>query len=419
MPGFLGFVIPALLEPPSYISGDLGAALAAYLTNADQSALTETPADELGKALAPYITKADLWIETYAQNPVIGRLDDGTTTVENHYVIPPAAIKAQLKQLLMDLLADEALLPKLQGLLPEDYASLLLNPSMRDYYFTAIDALPMEDNLTIDRTVNSKTAETLALSLALPLYDKEAGPVTLSYSRTAGTGQDLPDENIISMDTQDQRLRLEYQSYQSMTDVTVYQGSILREPRGARANQGDSDGLADAPKTFAAAFTLTHKKTDGVGENNTETLTHDYQLTLEPLLTKTNAAGAEQPLSEAEKAAYVVFPAFDLALSATFESGAPKNSPTSIDVKATLSGEEIPQVLDLTFIGTTRSRWAPEPVANAIDLGAMDSADMTAFLAQAGFNIGVCFLPFLKLPAPPEAPAPSADVDTPVASPGV
>lgn len=81
MPSIAGFVLPVLT------------------TLQDQS-------DDLSDVLSAYTTRIDLWIEGYRQNAVLGKLADGTTTMEVQYAVSPAAIKAQLKQMVLDLLSD-------------------------------------------------------------------------------------------------------------------------------------------------------------------------------------------------------------------------------------------------------------------------------------------------------------------------
>lgn len=358
---------------------------------------------EFTEAITVYATKVDLWIEGYRQNTVLGKLTDGTTTMQVDYAIPPSAVKAQLKQMVMDLLSDTALLPKLQALLSAEDAALLLNPSMQNFYFYAIDSLPLEGDLTISRTVSLK-GDTLALSLRLPLYDKSAGTVEIAYDRTAGEG-DLPDENTISLTSENVNLKLEYQEYQSMTDVTVFQGTFLREPRSLSRFAVDEE---DA-KTLSAAFTLTHKTASGVDDQERETLSNEYQLHLEPLLSIADDEGKEQPLTPEQQKDYLVFPAFDLEFSSVYASKQAKNAATSVDLHMTLTGEELPQTIDIAFSGRSVAKWTPAPIdlRGVTKLSSMTGDDFNAFLGGVALRAGACFLPFMRVPKPKPTPAPS------------
>lgn len=100
-------------------------------------------ADGLEDVLESYLTRMDLWIEGYRQNAVLGKLPDGTTTMSVYYDVPPAAIKSQAKQMVLDLLSDQVTLARLQEVAGEEMSQLLLNPNLQSYYFSAIDALPL------------------------------------------------------------------------------------------------------------------------------------------------------------------------------------------------------------------------------------------------------------------------------------
>lgn len=406
MPALFSFILPALLEAQNHDTSNLA------------------------DALSTYTTRIDLWIEGYRKKAELGKLEDGTTTMEVQYTIPHAAIQEQLKDMVEDILGDAALLAKLQALLPEEQALLLLNPQLRSFYLYAIDELPLRGDLTISRAVNLE-GETLALHLALPLYDQTAGEVTLSYDRKAGTGKDLSEEDIISLESQDANvqaeykeyqsmslesqnidLRAEYKEYRSMSGVAFYQGTIRREPKNVDSNGVGEDSGAAAPKIFSAAFTLKHdEQLKGKDEENYETLTHDYNLTLEPRLVAMDANGQEAPLTEKAKNTYYQFPAFDLAMNLLFKSKPEKNASTSFDLTLRLSGEDIPQTLDLTFTGKSKARWTPTAIddKSAQRLSEFSQDEFTTFLTEAGLKTGICFLPFMSLPKPAKALPPSDD----------
>ena len=129
-------------------------------------------ADGLEDVLESYLTRMDLWIEGYRQNAVLGKLPDGTTTMSVYYDVPPAAIKSQAKQMVLDLLSDQVTLARLQEVAGEEMSQLLLNPNLQSYYFSAIDALPLASNLTIDRTVSLEGDCLLYTSFPLPRHAK-------------------------------------------------------------------------------------------------------------------------------------------------------------------------------------------------------------------------------------------------------
>ena len=289
------------------------AGLTAQLAGADLA--------KLDAALEPYATKTDLWIEAYRQNALLGKADDGSTTMTVDYDIPGAAIKAQLKQLVMDMLADQELLPRLAALLPDGTAERFLNPALQNYYFYAIDQLPLKGAMVITRTVNLK-GETLALDIDLPLYDAKGGAVMLKYNRHKGSG-DLPDENAIVLTGDSLVLRADYQTYNTLTGTTVYQGTILRQPLGAEAFEVGAEDAATqvAAKTLSAAFTLSVQQTEATDAEGKTTQTFATELNLTPEYTPETPDDVPADPTDAQRAQYLVFSPMDLRLSAAFGSG--------------------------------------------------------------------------------------------------
>ncbi|HNW87188.1 MAG TPA: hypothetical protein PKJ47_09640 [Candidatus Limiplasma sp.] len=407
--GALGQAVQSLLSQTSMPGlATFGLSLLSRL-NAVDSAKWDTAFDS-------YTTKIDLWIEGYRQKAVLGKTEDGTTTMEVGYEIPASAVKAQLKQLVMDLLSDTDLLPLMQSLLPADEADRFLNPNLQSYYFYAIDALPLTESLLIARTVSLK-GQTLALTLSMPLHDSLGGAVILSYDRHAGGG-DLPDENTVELKSDSLLLKVDYQTYQTLTGMTVYQGTLLRQPQGAAAFEVGTEGVAEtAQKAFSASFTLSAQQTAATGDDSQTTLTNAYEITLSPDYTPEDTTDETADPTEAQQAQYVVFKPINAKFSATFASGQAKNASTSVDMALEISGDQLPETVRLTFTGKTRGKWTPDAFtpADATRLDSLPSADLNALLAQAGVKAGLMMMPFIGLPSATSAT--SATVEAPTPSP--
>ncbi len=366
------------------------------------SRLSGADTTQWADATEPYATKIDLWIEGYRQNALLSKDANGETTMEIDYDIPVSAVKAQLKQLVMDLLADDALVALLSASLPEEDVANYLDPAQQEYYFYAIDELPLTGDLLISRTL-SLQGDTLALSLTLPLYDAQSGQATLTYDRSRGSG-DLPEENTIRLETSDTLVQLTYQTYETLTGTTVYQGTLLRSPPDADTFEVGAEAApaADVEKTFSATFALTASRTEGTDELGQDTVNVAYQLTLSPEYGEgSDGEQADAATTETQTANYVTFSPFTLALTGEYVSGQAKNASTSVDITLALSGEDMPQIVTLTFSGKTKSKWTPDPIdlkaATAID--GMDQAALSALLAQAAVKGGLMFLPYVGLPS--------------------
>lgn len=299
--------------------------------------------------MIPYTTRLDIWMEGYRQEAVLGKTADGTTTMQASYVIPPAAIRAQVKQLVYDLLSDSAALTALTDALGEDAAQLYLNPALQDWYFRAVDALPLNGDLTISRTVSFK-GETLDLRISLPMVDAQAGEATFTYARTQGE-EDLPGGNVIELQTTDRTLALTWQEYSSMTGVKVLQGVV--ESKGAQDFSVSDEENAD----WAVNFTLKKEETTSKDLENRDVYAYNLSLTLGE--------------------------ATEITLNSRFVSKELKSAATDVQAELTISGEET--VVQMLFEGASRKKWEPQEIPmQRTNLSAGEAAEaMAAAFANA------------------------------------
>lgn len=364
---------------------------------AGQAAALLHGADGLEDVLESYLIRMDLWIEGYRQNAVLDKLEDGTTTMSVYYDVPPAAIKSQAKQMVLDLLSDQVTLARLQEAAGEELSQLLLNPSLQSYYFSAIDALPLASNMTIGRTV-SLEGDTLELHLSLPLYDAEGGEVTLRYDRTRGEG-DLPDDNTISLESELRAISLTYQEYSSMTGVRVIQGTLTSEPRGTDAFTVEDGVPADAQKTLALSFSLKQQESETKDDELRDVYTYDATLNLE---------------SEGEGDAYVAIPATEITLASTFVSKELKSAATDMEATITLGGDAWDQTYTVTITGRSRQKWEPEELSpDRIYVSRMTETDVASLLPGAALRFAALMADFLTaVPAASASSEPSAAPET-------
>ncbi len=380
----------------SALPGLIGFALSAMSTLPSADA-------ELDKVMEEYRTKLDLWIEGYRQSAVLGKLEDGTTTMEVNYDIPPAAIKAQLKQMVLDALDDDALLEKLRAALPEAEADRLLDPMQQNYYFYAIDELPIAQSLTIARKVSLK-GDTLSLSILLPLTDSKAGEATLRYDRTAGEG-DLPEENVIRLESGNASVRLAYRQYRTMADLTVFQGTLLREPRGASAYAVGADTPA---KALSATFSVSCQETSGRNDEGKDQLAYDISLSVDPEYTPDDADDEPAEPTDAQREQYVAFPSMEGTLKLAFASNQAKAASTSVTLALAL--EAAGRTFHVDFDGKTKRLWTPtafDPSA-ATAWGTLSEDEQSALLAKAALQGGLLIAPYLAAGSGADAPTEDA-----------
>lgn len=348
--------------------------------------------DDLAGVLEQMTLRMDLWIEGYRQGAVLGKLDDGSTIIDVNYVVSPANIKAQAKQMVFDALNDETVRSTLAACLEEEMAALMLNPEYQPYYFAAIDALPLSGDLTLSRSVDMK-GETVSLHLSLPFYDARGGAMTLRYDRERGAG-DLPDTNTLTMESGDRSVILSYLTYRSMTDVTVYQGTVKVVDQSAESfavkPEGEAKPLPDI------AFTLSRQTTETKEDGDLNVYTDNWQMKLEP-----------DPAGKNPEA----FLPLTILLDSRFASKTPQTSATKADILLTISGEEKPQTVEVRFTGETRRQWQVEEVpADRTDLLSLSGEGLEALLANL-LTEGGQVLSFF---APAQADADAVDADASV-----
>lgn len=335
--------------------------------------------NRINTQLQDYLTKIDFWLEGYRENVEMITLDDGVSAMEIDYRLPPSAVKSQLKQLLVDLMNDEELLSSLKAVMSAEQAALYLDAELQPYYFYAVDGLPLEDDMTVRRVMSLK-GETIELSVVMPLYDSETGAVTLAFS-SKRSGEDMPYENALSLQSTDSTLEVGYRTYETMNGTVVYQGTVL-------SRSVEEDGT-NAPIVWASFdLSILSQKTKDL---------RGYETQYETV--RLSVAPAAIPDGE-DAAVYAAFPKTDLAADMKFASLAAQTSPTTAEMTLNISGDDMAQTVTLVLSGSTTARWTPEAfdIAQAVNLAQMPAEDLQTLLSQAVIKGGLLFLPYLNLP---------------------
>lgn len=399
-----------VVSPDWYAFGEMGAEAVAgsAIAQAQQDVLNQTgiptlaafalqmyaelsDGTDFSESLENYTTRIDLWIEGYRQNTVLGKLEDGTTTMEVQYTVSPTAIKAEAKQLVFDLLNDRTLLPLLQQKLGDEMATLYLNPNLQSWYFSAIDALPLAGDMTIARTVSLK-GDTVALHITMPLYDEQGGAVTLRYDRTQGEG-DLPDDNAISLTGSLREVELAYQEYSSMTGVRVMQGTLRSTPAGV-SSFSVSDRQEAAGDALNVAFTLRREENESRDDEGNLIYAYNASLNLTP--------------GEGETAV----PATEIALTSRFISKELKTAATQMEATLVLGGDGWNQTITLNAEGRTRAKWEPEALTDEfVNVNQMTQDDVEGLLTGAALRLALLLTDHLAVPGAPAEVSPEGSLE--------
>ena len=333
-----------------------GAPSLAQLIMSGASALRDNA--DLMEALEPYLTRIDLWIEGYRQDAVLSKLADDTTVMQVNYLLNPAAIKAQVKQLVVDVLNDEPLLPLLAQAMGEENAEKYLNPALQDWYFEAVDSLPFPGDLTLSRTL-AMTGETIELHLSLPLYDAQAGVITIAYDRMRGEG-DLPEEHTLRLESADRVISIIWQEYSSMTGVQVMQGTLTSQP-------AQDFAVNESAEVLALSFTLKQAAAQTLDQEGRDVYTCEYAVSLAP------AEGSTITFDETE-----------ISLNAQFVSKQLKSAATGVTMQLNIAAGET--AVKLGFDGASRKKWEPEIIPQGTVIASLADEAIAQLLPGAAIR---------------------------------
>lgn len=128
----------------------------------------QTWQDRAAEYRSLYDTKMGAWINSYASTT--GNTENGTMYTELSCTIPAQAVKAEIKQLLIDLYADEGLLALLREVLTAEEAAAYLQPGMRDTFFSVIDQAKITGDVHITRRYDTQ-GNLLMDSITLPFAE--------------------------------------------------------------------------------------------------------------------------------------------------------------------------------------------------------------------------------------------------------
>lgn len=285
----------------------------------------EDEAAKLSEAAAPYLTKIDMWMQGFAEPSALEKDENGVSFMKGVYHIPAAALKAEMKQLMVDLLADKRLLPLLWAKMSKEQADLYLNPALQSFYFTAVDALPLQGEITMLRRVTT-TGQLLETSLSLPLNGTAGGMKQMSFTSKTEAEGDLLDCTLTSEEGSLQFTALIPPT--SQPDSAAYSGTIRYLPSQMPNWQVDSVTPKFTGKALSVSYQasyVTALSTDADGKS-----VENYTLTVS---IAPDWSQLKQELTDEIKALYVLTDPVQLTGSVKFSSGQARNASTSLEAE--------------------------------------------------------------------------------------
>ena len=355
-------------------------------------------ASSLADAAAPYFTKLELWMQGFAAPPALEKDANDNSVMKVAYSIPATALKAEIKQLLVDLLADEKLLPLLWEKMTKEQADLYVNPALQGFYFQAVDALPLEGIVSMNRSVTT-AGQHIETSISFPMSSSGSSLKNVTYVVKTADGGDVVN---IKLDMLDGSLEFSMQAaVQAQADTSSYQGLIRYLPGEVPNWQVDST----TPKYTGKALSFTYKAgittkiaIDADGKNN-----ELYALAIE--LTPDWSHLTQTPTDEV-KAQYILTEPANITASAALLSGQARNASTSIQAQFRFVSGAVDWKLDAQ--GKTTPPWAFEPVdVNAAeDLASLNADQLNGLLMEILGRPSLLQLVQLLIPSEQQTPGP-------------
>ncbi len=329
---------------------------------------------KLNEAAAPYLTKIDLWIQGFAESPVLEKDPAGVSVMKVAYRIPAAAFKAELKQLLVDLLTDKTLLPLLWAKMTPEQANLYLNPALQRFYFTAVDALPLQGEITMQRRVTTM-GQLLETSLSLPLSGMAGGLKQLSLTSKAVVEGDLLDCTIETEEGTLQVTALKPVAVQP--DTLAYSGVIRYLPAEIPNWQVDATTPQYAGKALSVSYQavyVTKLSTDADGRSN-----ESYMLTID---LAPDWSHFDQEAAEEIKAQYVLTEPVKISGSVLLASGQARNASTLLNAQVHFASGGTDWTLDGQFKTTPPWSFQTVDMAAAQKLESMTQEQLNALVTE-------------------------------------
>ncbi len=341
-------------------------AAAAFLFEGDEAWQQKAEA-----VIAPYLTKVELWMQGYANQPVLGKDASGQSVMQISYRIPGASVKAELKQLLMDLLGDEAFLSILKEKIDVEQANLYLNPALQAYYFQAVDNLPLTEEVHVQRSV-STMGEPLDLFVSLPLPSELWGLKNIAFFMSSKESEDAQQWTVKTLDG---TWTLETQASKTVdtADAQTFAGIIRYLPEEMPNWKVGDATLQYTDKALSVSYQATLTKSMSVDADNKTNETYKTELVLQP-----DWSHLEGDVTDAIKAQYAVTAPVKLSAQMLLKSGQARNAATSMDIQVNWESEGAG--LALTGQLKTTAPWAMEEISldSALPMDQMTAEELGA-----------------------------------------
>lgn len=316
-----------------------------------------------------YYTDLELWLSDFAQEPKVIQGAVGETVMTILYTIPADALKDEMKVMLAKALNDQALMTLVRAQLDEEQAYTYLTPGLQYYYDAAIDALPLEGDVLLEREL-STMGETVSTSVTLPL------PGGLAWDTL--TMEQVGEDSTLTLTGEEESIALEMKKTVSTATSDDYCGIVRVQPAEGK----------DMAVNFQLRRVFNHYEDD-------DTRAHDVTTWTLHLAADESVAGDED---------YMTFEPIDASVRYHVHSKSAKRNATTLEFAASYDQGSESYALEGSI--KTVSPWVLDalPTEGAEDVTAMTENYLGEILDSLWQNA----LAKLSSLNPEEIPAPEA-----------
>ena len=377
----------SLFGAARYVDRKDGGALMAMLTGQDPTwppiegillklnTAESTWQGAVARKLDAYSVKLTVWMQAFTKTETVYDAANNPQT-KITVTVPAPQLKAQVKQMLLDMYADTELLALLAQEMSAREAAAYLQPGMMNSFFQTLDLLPLTGDLVSERLLDAK-GEVIKNTLTLPL----GGARGLARALYTYTMKDTGAQTEIVLEhtarnPENQKGAVTALVYEggdnAATGEISYRGTLSLQPEPGSDAFTVDNAEGDVPARVYA-FNLLYAPENEVVDQAASSSTRDFAFTL-----RIAPQGEDQTSPQSIKAAIKLSSRLN-SRSATYFTGEItwQDEGTGAEIKADISGNTAPP-------------WSMEPVnpAGATRLDTLSAAQ----LKQTGETVQGAFL---------------------------
>lgn len=355
--------------------------------------------------LEKYLLQLDQWLTGYG-SPAFLTGDAGDVTVSATYTIPAEDMKAEAKTLVGQMLCDSDLQALLTAQVSPEVAAAYLDPSLLYFYEACIDALSLEGDIVLSRTL-SASGETVHAMVGLPLPSLPAS-LTEPIGQLAASALDLPYTDLldgmkrISFTQDGEEMTIALTGEKRSLTLTVAESAVDENTTALNGALRITPNVGVTENSVSARYTCAYGHRIWQDESYLDHDTTSFALSVE---TDLDMLAPDDPF----RSAYVDFAPLSIEFSADYRHNSFKeNSAVQVNVNAALKLPDAEVAVDMVLRITTKLTMTTLPTEGAESMADLIPERKEALLAQLTEN-AVEAMAGLNGSLPEPTTVPSAD----------